>query len=223
MFSAGKKLVAAAVMPLASAGWAFPAAAPAVAGTPSFADASADATIATPDSAASLPAPAPDRAGPVIADPAPQIGALISDTVVDSGSAGPSAVAPLAAAPTAELDPELECLVKVVHHEAGNQSRRGQLAVAQLIMNRIQSGRFAATICGVANQPGQFFHTSSYNPPRGSAGWASAVEVARAARDGTAEAVAPGALFFHAAYAASGNFFRSRQRIASLGGNVFYR
>ena len=110
-------------------------------------------------------------------------------------------------------------MAKVVLHEAGRSSREGQLAVAQVIMNRMQSGRFAATICGVANQPGQFFHTASYNPPR-SAAWQSAVAVARQVRDGDVEPVAPGALFFHAASAGA---FRNHQRVAMLGGNVFYR
>ena len=40
-------------------------------------------------------------------------------------------------------DAELNCLAKIVVHEAGNQSRTGQLAVAQVVMNRVRSGRFA--------------------------------------------------------------------------------
>jgi spore germination cell wall hydrolase CwlJ-like protein len=127
------------------------------------------------------------------------------------------------AADSDKLDAELECMAKVVHHEAGNQSRRGQLAVAQIIMNRIESGRFADTICGVANQPGQFFRTAAYNPNRDSDQWRNAVEVAREARDGTGAEVVPGALFFRATYASTTSFFRTRQQVAALGGHVFYR
>lgn len=124
---------------------------------------------------------------------------------------------------TAEADAELECMAKVVLHEAGNQSRSGQLAVAQLIQNRMESGRFADTICGVVNQPGQFFQTSSYNPRRDTAAWESAVSVSREAREGASADVAPGAMFFRAAYAAPTGFFRTRTRVATLGDHVFYR
>src|SRR3954464_8949261 len=47
------------------------------------------------------------------------------------------------ATPTSQAAPdaELTCLAKVVVHEAGNQPRAGQLAVAQVVMNRVRSGR----------------------------------------------------------------------------------
>jgi N-acetylmuramoyl-L-alanine amidase len=126
-------------------------------------------------------------------------------------------------AEAAAADPELECMAKVVHHEAGNQTRQGQLAVAQTIMNRIESGRFASTICGVANQPGQFFQTSAYNPDRSGEQWKSALSVSREARRGSTADVVPGALFFRASYASATRFFRGRQQVASLGGHIFYR
>src|SRR5579863_5410975 len=70
----------------------------------------------------------------------------------------------VAGAETASLDAELACLAKVIHHEAANQSLKGQLALAQLIMNRVKSPLFPKTICGVVNQAGQFFHTARYSP-----------------------------------------------------------
>ena len=120
------------------------------------------------------------------------------------------------------VDAELTCLAKVVVHEAGNQSRDGQLAVAQGVMNRVNDsrGRFGRTICGVVMQRGQFFNVHAYNPPR-NARWRMAVEVAREARDGSSDQVMDGALFFHAAYANMS--FRGRTRIGRLGGHVFYR
>ncbi|AGH51273.1 MULTISPECIES: cell wall hydrolase [Sphingomonas] len=120
-------------------------------------------------------------------------------------------------------DPELECMAKVVHHEAANQSRAGQLAVAQLIMNRLESGRFADTVCGVAHQPGQFFNTNTYNPRRTTAQWRTAVEVSREAMAGKAPDVMPGALFYHASYQAPPRFFRTRERAGVLGDHIFYR
>lgn len=124
------------------------------------------------------------------------------------------------AAPASTLvDAELTCLAKIVVHESGNQSRTGQLAVAQVVMNRVNSGRFARTICGVAMQRGQFFNVHAYNPAH-DARWRLALEVSREARDGTAAPVIGGALFFHAAYAAP---FRGLTRVGRIGDHVFYR
>lgn len=128
-------------------------------------------------------------------------------------------VAPAPALDTAELD----CMAKVVLHEAANQPYDGKVAVAQTLVNRRDAGRFGETICAVANQPGQFFNTAAYNPDRDGQGWTQAMEVARAVLRGDAGPVAPGAMFFRASYAPASSFFRSRQRVASVGAHVFYR
>ena len=125
------------------------------------------------------------------------------------------------AAASGTVDAELTCLAKIVLHEAGNQSRQGQLAVAQVVMNRVRSPRFPNSICAVALQPGQFFNVHRYNPPR-DARWRRALEVARDARAGISPPVVGNALFFRAAYANSA-FFRSRTRVAAIGDHVFYR
>ncbi|WP_076071281.1 cell wall hydrolase [Sphingomonas montana] len=127
------------------------------------------------------------------------------------------------AADQASLDDETLCMAKVVHHEAGNQSRAGQLAVAQTILNRKASGRFAGTVCGVVHQRNQYFDTTRYHPNRASAQWQAAVAVAFEALSGKAQAVVPGALFFRAAYSTPTNFFKGRIRVAALGDHVFYR
>jgi len=121
------------------------------------------------------------------------------------------------------LEPELECMAKVVHHEAANQSRKGQRAVAEIIMNRIHSGRFPDTVCGVVNQPRQFFKTASYNPRRDTPQWKTAVEVSREVLAGQGENVAEGAYFYHAAYQAPTRFFRGRQQVLAMGDHIFYR
>lgn len=172
---------------------------------------------------------------PLIAPAAPgtaQMNALRFRQIAATAFAEPARVAVDAPAaddstPTAEqtaaLDAETLCMAKVVHHEAGNQPRAGQLAVAQTILNRVASGRFAATVCGVVHQRNQYFDTTRYHPNRASGQWQAAVAVAFDALAGKARAVVPGALFFRAAYAAPTNFFKSRTRIAALGDHVFYR
>jgi N-acetylmuramoyl-L-alanine amidase len=121
-----------------------------------------------------------------------------------------------------DIDDQTDCMAKVVHHEAANQSLEGQLAVAEVIINRIKSGRFASTPCAVANQPGQFFHTASYRVPHSSPRWRTAVAIARVAQTGAAKSSASGALFFHASYAHL-DWGRRRQLVTQIGGQIFYR
>jgi spore germination cell wall hydrolase CwlJ-like protein len=148
---------------------------------------------------------------------------VVAAEIRQSEEAAPAEAAAPQTTVTAEMNPDLECMAKVVLHEAGNQSREGQLAVAQLIVNRMESGRFPKTACGVANQPGQFFNTHAYNPRRDTARWAMAVEVSREALAGETAPVIPGAIFYHAAYQAPTSWFRTRQRIGALGDHIFYR
>ncbi len=120
-------------------------------------------------------------------------------------------------------DAEIECVAKVVHREAANQSRRGQLAVAQVMINRSRSGRFPASLCDVAKQPGQFFNVDRYDGRKDKKRWEIALEVAREAVAGTAEDPTGGAYFYHADYVAPSRFFRSRERVAQIEDHIFYR
>jgi spore germination cell wall hydrolase CwlJ-like protein len=168
---------------------------------------------------AATPTPQPAEALVVEQPAAPEADDIRDGDLI----ATPDTAAPVPARPELlTVDAELACLAKVVVHEAGNQSRDGQMAVAQVVMNRVNDsrGRFGRTICGVIMQRGQFFNVHAYNPPR-NARWHAAVQVAREARNGSAEPVMEGALFFHAAYANMS--FRGRTRIGRLGGHIFYR
>jgi spore germination cell wall hydrolase CwlJ-like protein len=125
-------------------------------------------------------------------------------------------------ADAAPVDAETLCMAKVVHHEAANQSLEGQLAVAQLILNRTNDDRFPKTICGVVNQHGQFFHIASYRAPVKDPRWVTALAIARIARDGGMDPVAPGALFYHATYVKP-PWMMKRVRVARIGQHIFYR
>jgi len=120
------------------------------------------------------------------------------------------------------VDADLICLAKIVRHEAANQSMTGQLAVAQLVMNRVNSPRFPNSICNVAHQRGQFFNTNAYNPSRNDQRWANAMEVALDARNALSDPVVGDAVFYHAAYVTP-RFHRSRPRVAQIEDHIFYR
>ena len=120
-------------------------------------------------------------------------------------------------------DEETDCLARAVYWESKGEPLAGQLAVADVIINRSQSGRFASTICGVVRQRGQFsFVRGGHIPaaPQGSRDWRTAVAIARIAREDLAGDAAPRALFFHARSVHPG---WRLTRVAALGNHVFYR
>jgi hypothetical protein len=51
---------------------------------------------------------------------------------------------------------DLKLLACLVHSEAGTQSYEGKLAVANIVLNRVKSSKYANTIKGVIYQSGQF-------------------------------------------------------------------
>ena len=46
----------------------------------------------------------------------------------------------------------LMCMALNIYHEARNESTAGQLAVGQVVMNRVFDDRFPNTVCGVVTQ-----------------------------------------------------------------------
>ena len=47
---------------------------------------------------------------------------------------------------------QLDCLTKNIYWEAASEPFEGKVGVAQVTMNRLESGRFADTVCGVVYQ-----------------------------------------------------------------------
>lgn len=123
----------------------------------------------------------------------------------------------------AALDRETECLAGAVYFEAKGESLDGQLAVAEVVLNRSESGRFPASVCGVVFQPRQFsFVRGGGFPPinRDSRAWQHAVAIAQIAKNDHWDSSVEDALFFHASRVSPG---WKRQRVAQLGNHVFYR
>ena len=158
-------------------------------------------------------------AAPVAAEPAPTPSAPVIRT--DAASVPADEVVTPDSATYVDAG-QVECVAKVIVHEAGSEPHRGQVAVAQVIRARVKSGRFAADPCSVVKQRGQFFDVDAYQPSRTSAVWTNAVAIASETLAGVGDEVAPGALFFHAA-SSRGAFVGNRVRVAQIGGHVFYR
>ena len=153
-----------------------------------------------------LPDPAPETLPDAEVAPSPSLAELVAS---HSGSN--------------TQDEESECLARAVYWESRGEPLSGQLAVAEVVINRARSGRFAPTLCGVVRQPFQFsFVRRGYipQPPLASRDWQTAVAIARIATDRLAQGGAPQALFFHARRIHPG---WRLTRVATVGNHVFYR
>ncbi len=119
-------------------------------------------------------------------------------------------------------DSELRCLATTVYFESKGEPLAGQLAVAQVVMNRAASGRFASTLCGVVKQPSQFSFVRRGSLPSVSdnAQWREAVGVAQVAMKRLHKGPANDALFFHAKRVSPG---WGKRPLASVGNHIFYR
>ncbi|MGN7159007.1 cell wall hydrolase [Sphingomonas sp. SAFR-052] len=128
------------------------------------------------------------------------------------------------AAQTATIDDEeLNCLAIGVYYESKGEPLAGQLAVADVILNRTTSGRFPTSVCGVLTQRGQFSFVKGGRLPdvdTSRPAWKTAVAIARIATQDLWDSPAEGALFFHARRVSPK---WNHTRVALLGNHVFYR
>lgn len=132
----------------------------------------------------------------------------------------------VAASTTTETqDAEQDCLASAVYFEARGEPLQGQLAVADVVLNRAASGRYPSSICGVVVQPMQFSFVNRTGAipaaNRGSEAWRKAVAVAKIAQAGTVRAVKENVLWYHAAYV-SPSWGRRLARQDRIGLHIFY-
>lgn len=123
-----------------------------------------------------------------------------------------------------DQDSEEMCLVKAIYFEARSETIEGQLAVAEVILNRTASGLYPTTICGVVTQPAQFSFIRRGRfptPDTRSEGWRKALAIADIAINGRAQKVAPNVLWYHATYVAP-SWGRRLTRVARIGTHIFY-
>ena len=58
---------------------------------------------------------------------------------------------------TTEKIKQLECLTRNIYWEAASEPFEGKVAVAQVTMNRVASGKFGDSVCGVIYQKNVFY------------------------------------------------------------------
>ena len=125
---------------------------------------------------------------------------------------------------TETADAEQDCLASAVYFEARGEPVKGQLAVAEVVLNRVASDQYPDSICAVVVEPAQFSFVRRGVIPaadRSSEAWRKAVAIARIAQAGTAAAVAGDVLWYHADYV-SPSWGRRLARQDKIGLHIFY-
>jgi spore germination cell wall hydrolase CwlJ-like protein len=124
---------------------------------------------------------------------------------------------------------QVDCLAKNIYYEAGNESYEGKLAVAQVTLNRVNSGKFAPDICSVVyqktNSTCQFSWTCNnmVTAIRDKYQWEESFLIAKRAltqpylHDIIAKA---NALYYHAVYVDPG--WNKTKVVTRIGQHIFY-
>lgn len=134
----------------------------------------------------------------------------------------------LATLPPATGDAQWQCLTKALYFEARGETVKGEFAVAEVILNRVDSPRYPGTICGVVNQGGnggcQFSFTCDGYSDRihEPAAYAQAGKIARLMLDGAPRSLTLGATHFHTRNVRPG-WANRFARTAAIGAHLFYR
>jgi spore germination cell wall hydrolase CwlJ-like protein len=194
------------------------------------------ASLAFAATTASAAPPYADYADtPGVAKPTLISAGLSADDIPTISANASVAPANLAGQPLAELvrkhgasiatDGGLECLAAAVYFEARGESLEGQLAVADVVLNRAASGEYPTSICEVVKQPQQFsFVRNGLFPPidQNNVAWRTAVAVADIADKKLAAELTSDVLWYHAEYV-SPSWGRHLDRVTQIGAHIFYR
>ncbi len=136
----------------------------------------------------------------------------------------------LNAQPRASGNAEWQCLTQALYFEARGETVKGLFAVAEVIMNRVDSAEFPNSICAVINQGTgrkfqcQFTFTCDGRPEtiNEPAAYTRVGKVARALIDGAARTLTDGATYYHTT-AVNPRWARKFVRTAKIGVHLFYR
>jgi spore germination cell wall hydrolase CwlJ-like protein len=123
------------------------------------------------------------------------------------------------------------CLAEGIYFESRGEAVRGQIAVAQVIVNRAFSGHYPSTLCGVVYQNShrylacQFTFACDRHPDvvRDQAAWRRAMAVASGTLDGKLWLPEVGKATHYHAYWVRPGWVRTMQKLHRIGVHTFYR
>jgi spore germination cell wall hydrolase CwlJ-like protein len=127
------------------------------------------------------------------------------------------------------LEREAGCLAQAIYYEARGESNKGKLAVAEVVMNRVRSGNYPDTICGVVFQGAarktgcQFSFTcdGTLGRPVEALAWRKAERLARNVVLGRMASQVGSATHYHATYV-DPYWADSLERTTRIGRHIFY-
>lgn len=129
------------------------------------------------------------------------------------------------------MDKERRCLAEAVYFESRSEPEAGQAAVAQVVLNRVQSGLYPSSICGVVYQNRHHYKACQFSfacegkslrvtEPES---WATAVRIANEVMDGHTYLTEVGrSTHYHATYVKP-RWARALTRMEMIGRHIFYR
>jgi hypothetical protein len=125
---------------------------------------------------------------------------------------------------------EKNCLARAIYFEARSEPEAGQIAVANVILNRVKSKRYPNTICGVVYDGAHRLNSCQFSfacdgkqdAPRGPKEWAKAKKLASRALAGDAYVrVVSTATHYHADYV-NPRWSGTMKRLIKIGRHIFY-
>jgi hypothetical protein len=151
---------------------------------------------------------------------------LISTNLLSVGSIGEFKAA------LKDKERRMQCMTQNIYWEAAGEPAEGKIAVAQVVMNRVESGKFPSDPCLVVHQKNvvyekvlcQFSWYCEQNfkiKPVHKKLWDDSAEAAKMVMvDGFRLPELKGALYYHADYV---NPQWNKEKVATIGRHIFYK
>ena len=118
---------------------------------------------------------------------------------------------------------ELKCLADNIYFEALTESEAGQIAVANVTMNRVKSKHFPNSVCDVVWESKQFSwtHDGKSDKPSSEKAYKEVYSIAESVYNGDIVDITEGATFYHADYV-NPSWNKVMTRVAKIDTHIFY-
>jgi hypothetical protein len=155
---------------------------------------------------------------------------LLRDATEEAQDASVHSIDHLSQLPAPRGNAEWSCLTEAIYHEARGETIEGQFAVAEVILNRVDSPRYPSSVCGVVRQGSerrnacQFSYACDGKSDHMSDAGARLIagKIARLMLDDTPRILTGGATHFHTLRVRP-NWASVYPQTAQIGMHVFYR
>jgi spore germination cell wall hydrolase CwlJ-like protein len=158
-------------------------------------------------------------------------GAIAAKTEVAGESKQPISPAERLGLGEADRAEQEKCLAEVIYFEARNQPVRGQIAVAQVVLNRVFSSKYPRSVCGVVYQNAHrhlhcqftFACDGTTDLVRESHAMERAKKIAKESLDGLLWLPEVGKATHYHTYRVRPNWVHQMTKLQKLGAHIFYR